>query len=404
METRQIQNRIEEIFDEVVSIRRYLHMHPELSNQEEETMKYVSECLTKLGIPNQTNVGGHGVVGLIGDPKADFSIGLRADMDALPIQEMNEIPYASKVPGVMHACGHDIHTATLLGTAKLLKEMEGELPGAVKLFFQPAEEKGGGARQMIADGCMNNPPVRRVLGFHVDVGKPAGHVILFPEQVSACSTGLSITVDGKACHGSRPDTGVDAIVASAHVLIALQNVASRFISPLRPVVVSVGMIQGGTRSNILAGQVEMKGTIRTLDIKTRDLVKEKVQIAAEGAAASCGATVTLAMRDGYPAVVNDRATTALLEDIAKEVLGPDGYTIRTEPGMGGEDFSYFASEVPSSFFRLGVLGENGGHKQNLHNEWFCPDESCMKNGMLMEVLGVLALQEEERARIAVSNP
>lgn len=399
----QIKRKIDKVFEEVVSIRRHLHMYPELSNQEENTMAFISDYLTQLGIPHETNVGGHGVVGIIGNHQADFAIGIRADIDALPIQEMNDVPYASKVPGVMHACGHDIHTAVLMGTAKILKEMEGELKGAVKLFFQPAEENGGGARQMIEDGCMQNPPVRRVLGFHVDPAYPAGHIVLFPHQMCACSTGLRITVEGATCHGSRPDRGVDAVIASAHVLTALQNVASRVVSPLKPVVVTVGSIHGGTKGNIIAGEVEMCGTIRTLDLETRDLVKAQVKKVAEAAAVSCGATATVVTKNGYPPVICDEDTTMILVKVMEEALGTEGYTIRTEPGMGGEDFSYFADAVPSSYFRLGTVSTDTGHKQMLHSEWLCPDESCMKNGMLTEILGAMALLEEEYNKMKEKN-
>jgi len=390
----QIKNRIEEVFDEVVAIRRYLHMHPELSNQEEKTMVFISEYLTKLGIPHKTNVGGHGVVGIIGDPKAEVAIGIRADIDALPIQEMNDVPYTSTVPGVMHACGHDIHTAVLLGTAKILKEMEGKLSGAVKLFFQPAEEQGGGARQMIAEGCMQEPPVVRTLGFHVDTTTPAGHLVFFPQQVNACSSGLEIVVRGKSCHGSRPDRGVDAIIASAHIITAVQNIVSRFIPPAKPAVLSVGTIHGGTKGNIIADEVRMTGTIRTMDLQTRDFIKERLQMVVQSAAASCGATAEVNIKNGYPPIINDSSVTAMLQNLADKLLGPESYTVKTEAGMGGEDFSYFANEVPSCYFRLGILGDNGGYEQMLHNERFCPDERCMKNGMLIEVMGALALLED----------
>ena len=391
----QIKQRIEEVYEETVAIRRHLHMYPELSNEEQNTMTYISEYLTGLGIPNTTNVGGHGVVGIIGDPKAAFAVGIRADIDALPIAEQTGLPYASTVPGVMHACGHDIHTAILMGVAKVLKGMEDQLPGAVKLFFQPAEEKGGGARQMIEAGCMEQPPVRRVLGFHVDPSCPSGHILLFPAQSSASSTGLTITVKGSASHGSRPDKGVDAILAAAHVLTALQNIVSRQVMPLKPVVVTIGTIHGGTRGNVVAGEVQMTGTIRTLDIETRDEVKVRIRQVAQAAAAVCGATAEVEIRDGYPPLVNDEPTVMLLKGLAEEAFGPQNVTIRTQPSLGGEDFSYFANAVPSAYFRLGTCGADTGHPQLLHNEWLCPDENSMKNGILLEVLGALAVLEEE---------
>lgn len=394
----RLRSAVDAVYEDVVALRRHLHMHPELSNEERETMNFVSAYLTELGIPHQTNVGGYGIVATIGDSKADFAVAVRADMDALPIQEKNEVPYASVVPGVMHACGHDIHTAALMGTAKVLKGMEGELKGAVKLFFQPAEEKGGGASRMMAEGCMEGPPVRRVLGFHVDPALPAGKILFFPGQSSASSNTIYIKVHGSASHGSRPDLGVDAILAAGHVLVALQNVVSRQTSPLKPVVITIGTIQGGTKNNIVAGEVEMTGTLRVLDLETRDQVKERIRATAEAAAAVCGATAEVEVRDGYPPLVNDKDTVMMLADLADKAFGTDGYSFRYEPSLGGEDFSYFANAVPSAYFRLGVRGEDNGHPQLLHNEWLCPDEDAMKNGMLLEVLGTLALLEEEREK------
>ena len=386
---------VDAIYDEVVALRRHIHMHPELSNEERETMAFVSDYLTRLGIPHETHVGGYGIVAHIGDPKADFAIAIRADMDALPIQEKNDLPYASVVPGVMHACGHDIHTAVLMGTARVLKDMEGELKGAIKLFFQPAEEKGGGGRRMIEDGCMEHPPVRRALGFHVDPALPAGKILFFPGQSSASSNSIHIKVHGSASHGSRPDLGVDAILAAGHVLVALQNVVSRQTSPLKPVVVTIGTIQGGTKNNIVAGEVEMTGTLRVLDLETRDEVKERIRATAEAAAAVCGATAEVEVRDGYPPLVNDKDTVMMLAQVADKAFGSDSYSFRYEPSLGGEDFSYFSNMVPSAYFRLGVQGEDTGHPQLLHNEWLCPAEDAMKNGILLEVLGALALLEEE---------
>ena len=391
----QIKQRIEEVYEETVAIRRHLHMYPELSNEEQNTMTYISEYLTGLGIPNTTNVGGHGVVGIIGDPKAAFAVGIRADIDALPIAEQTGLPYASTVPGVMHACGHDIHTAILMGVAKVLKGMEDQLPGAVKLFFQPAEEKGGGARQMIADGCMQDPPVKRVLGLHTDVSCAYDHVLFYPHQLNAISTGLRITVRGRSSHGAKPDAGVDAILTAGHVLTALQSVVSRTVSPRKSAVVTVGTIQGGTKANIIADEVVMTGTIRTLDTETLDIIQKQIKQIVENTAACFGGQAETEIRMGYPAVMCDYDTTMVLKDLAEKALGPDSYTIKTEPGMGGEDFSYFANEVPSAYFRLGILGENGGRPQTLHNEFLCPDERCMKTGMLMEVLGTLALLKEE---------
>lgn len=392
---RDLREKVDAVYPSVVDLRRHIHMYPELSNEERDTMAFVSQYLTEQNIPHQTGVGGYGIVAHIGDPNAAFAVAIRADMDALPIQEMNDLPYASKVPGVMHACGHDIHTAVLMGTAKVLKDMEGKLKGAVKLFFQPAEEKGGGARRMIADGCMENPPVRRVLGFHVDPAWPAGKFLFFPGQSSASSNFIHIKVHGSASHGSRPDLGVDAIVAAGHVLVALQNVVSRQLSPFKPAVITIGTIHGGAKNNIVADEVEMTGTLRVLDLETRDQMKARIRATAEAAAATCGATAEVEVRDGYPPLINDKDTVMMLAELADKTFGSDSYSFRYEPSLGGEDFSYFSNAVPSAYFRLGVRSEANGRPQLLHNEWLCPDEEAMKNGILLEVLGALALLEEE---------
>lgn len=378
-------------YQDAVKLRRELHMYPELSNCEERTMNLVCEYLDQLHIPYTKNVGGHGVVALIGDPEAEFAVGIRADMDALPIQEKNDVPYASKVPGVMHACGHDIHTAALLGTAKVLKGMENELNGAVKLFFQPAEEKGGGARQMIEAGCMNDPPVRNVIGLHVTPDLPTGHVSFMFGKMNASSTSFTITVRGQACHGARPQKGVDAIVAAGSVLSGLQSVVSRSVSPVESAVVTVGTIHGGTKNNIVAGEVEMTGTIRALNMETRELVKQRVREVAEHAAAAHGAVAEVVITDGYPPLVTDIPVTQQMLDVAKQVLGEEYVHIRTEPSLGAEDFAYFTNAVPGTMFRLGTDGGGNAHPQLLHNEWFCPDEECLKNGILLEVTGALSL-------------
>ena len=291
MEIDKIRGEVDQIYEDVVALRRHLHMHPELSQQEEQTMAFVSDYLTGLNIPHQTNVGGHGIVAIIGDPKASFAVAIRADMDALPVLEQTGLPYASQNPGVMHACGHDVHTAILMGTARVLKGMENELPGAVKLFFQPAEEKGGGAKPMIEAGCLQDPPVKRVMGLHVDPAAPVGKVTFFNGPRSASSTTLHITINGRSCHGAQPQTGADAILAGAHVVTALQQVVSRSVAPTCPVVLTIGQFNGGTRHNIVAGKVEMSGTLRTLDLAVRDLVKERIHQVAAGWLTSTSAWV-----------------------------------------------------------------------------------------------------------------
>ena len=390
----QIKKDIETVYDDVVSMRRHLHMYPELSNEEQKTMEYISEKLTEMGIENVANVGGHGVVAVIGNPDKGKTIGIRADIDALPVEEMNDFEYKSTVPGVMHAYGHDVHTASLLGTAKVFKAHESEMKGAVKLFFQPAEEKGGGAKYMIADGYMKNPDVSSMLGFHVVPGKPTGFLQFFPKQGNACSSGVKIRIHGLASHGSTPQNGIDAIVTAAQVINNLQTVVSRMVAPIDPAVLTFGTIVGGTKKNIIADFVEMDGTIRTYSVAVRDQIREKITMITNATVAASGATAEIIFADGYPPIINDEATVEKMRKLTAEVLGEDSYEICTIPTMGGEDFSYFANEVPSCYFKVGVNDGSSTHPQMLHNEWLAPDENAMKNAILMEVLGAQMLMEE----------
>ena len=394
MEIDKIRGEVDQIYEDVVALRRHLHMHPELSQQEEQTMAFVSDYLTGLNIPHQTNVGGHGIVAIIGDPKASFAVAIRADMDALPVLEQTGLPYASQNPGVMHACGHDVHTAILMGTARVLKGMENELPGAVKLFFQPAEEKGGGAKPMIEAGCLQDPPVKRVMGLHVDPAAPVGKVTFFNGPRSASSTTLHITINGRSCHGAQPQTGADAILAGAHVVTALQQVVSRSVAPTCPVVLTIGQFNGGTRHNIVAGKVEMSGTLRTLDLAVRDLVKERIHQVAEDTAVMYGATAEVEIHDGYLPVITDLAATQRMMEVSKEALGAENVILAKEPVMTSEDFCYFLDEVPGTFFDLGTTAPDCAWPQTLHNDHFAPDESCIKTGILLEVLGALAFLKE----------
>ena len=396
MEMEKIRAAVERAFEDVVALRRHLHRYPELSQREERTMAFVSEYLTGLGIPHKTNVGGFGIVATVGDPNASFAVAIRGDMDALPVQEQTGLPYASQNPGVMHACGHDMHTAILMGTARILKEMESELPGMVKLFFQPAEEKGGGAKPMIEAGCLQDPPVRRILGLHVDPAAPLGKVTFFPGVRSASSTTLNITIHGHSCHGAQPQTGADAILAGAHVVTALQSVVSRSVSPTTPVVLTIGRFNGGTRHNIVAGKVEMSGTLRAMDLGIRDLVKERIRTVAEDTAAMYGATAEVEIHDGYLPVVNDIPSTLRMMEVARQALGAENVIEAKEPVMTSEDFSFFLQEVPGTFFDLGTTAPDCAWPQTLHNDRFSPDERCIKNGILLEVLGAVAFLEECR--------
>lgn len=378
------------VLEDTVRLRRDIHQHPELSGQEYRTRELIANWLTSLDIPYTTYSNG-GIAACIGS--GGRAIGVRGDMDALPVQEATGLPYASRTPGVMHACGHDVNTAILLGAAKMFKSVEGELPCAVKLFFQPAEETVGGARVMIEEGCMAEPAVDAVLGVHVDPSVPVGSAAFLPGKMNAAIVELCITVRGKACHGARPEEGVDAIVAAAHIVTALQTVVSRMNSASTPVVVTIGTIQGGTAGNIVAGEVVMKGTVRVLDMETAARVKEQIRFVAASVAAAWGAQAEVELIDDYPALINDPALTRCVAQEAERLLGSDRVIYREKPSMGGDDFAYFSNAAKGCYFNIGTA-EPGKPSQSLHSEYFAPHEDCMLTGLALVSAGVWRLMEK----------
>lgn len=399
MNNAEIRAMIENAFDELVAVRRDLHMHPELSGKEVRTSDAVCAYLDKIGVEYVREVGGqHGVIARIGKKDAKYGVALRADMDALPVTECTGLSYSSQNVGVMHACGHDIHTTTLLGVAKVLKSMESELKGAVKLFFQPSEETIGGAKNMIAFDGLDSPKITRVIGMHVDPTVPTGSIHLSKGRMNASTTEMVITVNGIGCHGAHPDQGIDSIVVASHIVLALQTISSRFASPTTPVIVTIGTINGGTKENVVAGQVVLRGTIRALDFETRDFVKKHVKAIAEGTAAAYGATAEVTLNDGYPPLVNDEATALAIADIANAELGSGSVVFMEEASLGADDFAYFSSAVPGVYYNLGTYKEGQQLPQALHNEHFAPDEECIKYGVLLNVLGALRFLDEDEPK------
>lgn len=378
------------VFDDMVALRRELHQHPELSGEEHNTLALISSRLDALNIPYLTYENG-GICAMIG--KGDRAVGIRGDIDALPVQEETGLPYASEVPGVMHACGHDIHTAILLGAAQLFKAMEDELPGMVKLFFQPAEENEGGAEVMVQGGCMLNPPLDHVLALHVDPTLPVGAAGFLPGKMNAAVINLDLTVRGTGCHGAHPEQGVDAIVVAAQIISALQTIDSRQTAPTTPVVVTIGTINGGTKRNIVAGEVTMQGTVRVLDMDTAALVKERIRRIAENTAAAYGAQAEIVLTDDYPALSNDAGLTHLLADEARNLLGASNVVFFENPSMGADDFAYFSNAAKGCYFNIGTTAP-GQPAQMLHSEHFAPDENCMVTGLALFSAGIWKLMGE----------
>lgn len=374
----------------LTAIRRDIHQHPELSFQEHRTAALVADTLRSMGTPVDTNVGRTGVVGHLGT--AGPIVALRADMDALPIQELNDVDYASQVPGVMHACGHDVHTTCLLGAAMLLRDMD--LPGRVRLLFQPSEEgmddEGkSGAMRMVEEGAFDG--VSAVFGFHVHGSYPAGTVICTPGATAASMDNFRAVILGSAAHGAYPAEGVDAILLASQVVTTLHTIVSRRISAIDAGVISVGVIQGGTKENNLADRVELRGTIRSLDESVRQTLVHELDRSCQ-VAKTLGGDYELSIQGGFPPVVNDEKLTTLVSRVASEMVGPEA-VLRRPPELGGEDFAFFLQQAPGCLFELGVRAP-GGPVRHLHNPHFDIDESILPLGAAMLAGAALACFEQ----------
>lgn len=366
---------------EIIKTRRAIHQQPELAYDENETAKLVAEKLEALQIKFKTGVGGTGVLGILTGPKKGKVVALRADMDALPLEEMADVDFKSKVKGVMHACGHDTHVAMLLGAAELLSKHRDELRGTVKFLFQPAEEHGGkgGAKPMIEDGVMNNPKVDFVFGLHID-GDEKSRVFGFRSgAIMAAPDTFVIRIIGRGGHGSAPHQTTDPIYVAAQVITALQGVSGRMMDPVQPFVITVGSIHSGTKENIIPDEAILQGTIRTLEEKTRKRAKIKVAEVAKGVCRAFGAKAEIEFeKDAYPVTVNDEKVTEKAMSILRKMPGTRVKII--EPILGGEDFSRFLHEAPGTFYFLGTINPAKGCIYPNHSSKFKVDEEVLKYG------------------------
>lgn len=388
-----INKRIDEIFDELVEIRRDFHMNPELSENEFRTQDKIREYLNKWGIENYI-CAETGLVGIIKGKHKGKTIGIRGDIDALPIHEKSDVPYSSVTPGVMHACGHDAHAAIVLGIAKIIKEMadsEGSINGNVKLLFQPAEETIGGAERMIQEGCMEAPNVDYVLGLHVQPYLDSGKVELKHGKLNAATDSINIALKGKASHGAYPDEGIDAIVMAGYVITALQSIVSRNTSPINSVVVSLGKISGGVKDNIIADEVIITGTLRTLDDETRQFTKDKISNIVNNTAMAFGGEGLTTFYEGYKSLINDNEVVDIIKENAEKLLGKENVEFKEFPSLGAEDFSYFLDVAKGAFFHLGCGNSAKGITSPLHSEHFDIDEECLKVGVMLQVENIMTL-------------
>ena len=381
------------IIDEIIEIRRYIHQNPELGQNEFNTMNTICSFLDKCGIEYRKNVADTGVVGLIKGKNEKRVIAVRADIDALPIKEESNVDFPSINENAMHACGHDIHTSVLLGLAKLLKSMENELNGTVKLFFQPAEETIGGAERMIKEGCLENPDVDGVLGLHVNPDIEVGKIGIRYGKMYAASDMVTINVWGVQTHGAYPHDGIDPIVISSNIVMALQTLVSRNISPCNSAVFTVGSLHAGTSGNIIPETAKMTGISRTLDMKTRKLFQKRMVEVAENIAKSYGGKAEVNIVESYGPLINDDSMVDLVKEAAIESIGIDNIINLEEPFLGTEDFSYFAAAKKACFFNLGVRNEEKGYIHPIHSNKFAADEDSISIGIKVFLNSILKFFE-----------
>ena len=370
---------IGDILPEVVRIRRHVHAHPELSGEERETAAYVCSILDSYGISYTVLPENSGITAQVG--KGSPAIGIRAEMDALPVTEETGLAYASEHCGVMHACGHDIHLAAALGFLMMLKKHEKELSRTVKVFFQPSEETVGGGEKMIALGCLENPKVSEVYGFHINPLLPVGCAEYLPGVMNAAVRDFELTVHGKTCHGAHPEQGIDGIVAASAVVLALQTAVSRRFAPTTPAVVTVGTIHGGIAENVVAGEVKLTGTLRALSTDVMEKLCGVFEEIARGTAEGYGAHAEIVYTMSYPALRCDPALTEGFFEKVRDSIGADRVSVMDAPSLGADDFSFFAEAVPSCYFNIGCRGEGQGDDQVLHSSKLAPDEGCMETAL-----------------------
>lgn len=380
----------EELLQQLTEIRSYLHQNPELSFQEYQTSSYIVSWLEKWGIPHRRFGETGVVVDLFGDGGEGRHIGVRADIDALPIEEKTELPFASKNPGVMHACGHDGHTTILLGTVYQLYQLKSEWRGSVRCIFQPGEEAEGAAQQMIEQGVLENPPVNGMLALHLWPHLPFGSVGVRTGAITASCDDFRIEIEGKGGHSARPHHAVDAIAISSQILQALSLLVSKNTNPVDPVVVHVGKIQGGTANNIVADRVVLEGTTRTVSRETRKKLRSQFIALVEGIAEAYGAKAKIMYAEGLPPVINDPLLTDCVKQCAAELLGDSRVYVLLEPSMGADDFGAFAEQVPSTYFRLGIQ-QADRPVYDLHHPQFQFDQEIIPIGVKLFTHTVLTL-------------
>ena len=376
----EIEELVTQVFEEATRLRRLFHENPELGYEEHHTSRVISDYLSENGIEVKKGIAGTGVLGILRGQKPGPVIALRSDMDALPIQEQTSAPFSSKVQNVMHACGHDMHMAMLLGAAKALAMVRDRIEGTIKFIFQPAEEMLAGGKRMVEEGALSEPDVDCIYGFHVWPDLPIGKFGFKSGPLMASMDSFSVTLKGKAGHGAAPHQGIDAIIGGAHVISGLQSIISRETDPLDSVVLTIGTLSAGTGFNIIPEKATFQGTVRTLKEDVRQRVAGDFSRVVEGMSSAMRLEPEINYQFGYPVTSNQKDHTDFAKGQAIGLFGEQAAVVLEQPSMVSEDFSFYLQQVPGSFILLGV-GDGAGGSYKLHNERFLPDEEAMKYGI-----------------------
>lgn len=377
----------------IIDWRRQIHANPELAYEEVETSRLVASLLETWGYEVKTNVAKTGVVGLLRG-KEKKTLALRADMDALPIDEMNEVPYKSKVPGKMHACGHDAHVAMLLGAAKILSELKGDINGNIKLIFQPAEEGGNGALRMIEEGVLENPKVDAIFGIHVWSNLSSGTIGIKEGPLLAATGELKIKVKGKGGHGAHPEQAIDPIIVASSIVINMQSIVSRNVDPLEAAVISITAFNSGQAFNVIPEEATLLGTYRTMKKEIREIIKKRINDIVHGICSAYGTKCETELNDITPPTINHPDMSRLAKKVAENAFGKEK-VVEPKPSMGGEDFAYYLERVPGAFLLLGTGNSEKGTDKPHHNPHFNVDEDVLWMGTALHALLALKYFEKD---------
>jgi len=377
-----VKEKIAEMKDWLVETRRTIHMNPELGFEEVETSRLIAGYLDKFGLQVKTGMAKTGVIGLLKGGKPGKTVAIRADMDALPMEEANQVPYRSKVKGKMHACGHDGHVTILLGVARLFSSLADQVQGNIKWVFQPAEEGGGGGRVLTEEGVLENPKVDAIFGAHLFPDLQIGRVGIHEKEGLAATDRFVIKMIGSGAHGAYPHLSRDPIAAVGHLITQIHTIVSRSISPLDSAVITIGKVGGGTAFNIIPDEAEILGTVRSLSQKVRGELKSRMEQVTQGVAKSFGMDYGFDFQYGYPALINDPEMSRLVAAACAKGIGKENVEF-LRPSMGGEDFAYYLEKVPGSFFRLGCRNEAKGIVNPFHSSRFDIDEDVLLFGVEM---------------------